>query len=74
MWTFVSQKKRKVWRRLAVERASQRIVAWTLGSRGKPRQLPNRYRRCWYFTDEWKANAKGLDHRPCSKLRKPASP
>lgn len=27
MWTFVGRKKRKVWLWLAVERASQRIVA-----------------------------------------------
>ena len=34
IWTFVGRKKRKVWLWLTVERASQRIVAWVLGSRG----------------------------------------
>ena len=77
MWTFVGHKKRKVWLWLAVERASRRIVAWTLGSRGQAsarrlwQQLPWRYRRCcWYFTDEWKAYAAVLpryQHRPCPK-------
>ena len=77
MWTFVGQKKRKVWLWLAVERASRRIVAWTLGSRGEAparrlwQALPRRYRqRCWYFTDQWKAYAKVLPryrHRPCPK-------
>ena len=35
MWTFVGRKKRKGWLWLAVERASRRIVAWTLGNRGE---------------------------------------
>ena len=51
MWTFVGRKRRKVWLWLAVERASRRIVTWTLGSRGQAsahrlwQQLPRRYRR-----------------------------
>lgn len=70
-------KKRKVWRWVAVGRASRRIVARTLGSRGEAsarrrwQNLPLRYhRRCWYFTDAWKAYAKVLPryrHRPCPK-------
>lgn len=77
LWTFVGRKKRKVWLWLVVERASRRIVAWTLGSRGEAplrrlwAALPRRYRRqCWYFTDEWKAYAAVLPrwrHRPCPK-------
>ncbi|WP_223847428.1 IS1 family transposase [Hymenobacter montanus] len=77
LWTFVGRKKRKLWRWLAVERASRRIVAWTLGGRGEAaarrlwHHLPRRYRRyCWYFTDEWKACASVLPryrHRPCPK-------
>lgn len=77
MWTCVGRKKRKVWLWLAVERASRRIVAWTLGSRGEASArrlwlaLPARYRRhCWYFTDAWKAYARVLprwQHRPCPK-------
>jgi len=62
MWTFVGRKKRKVWRWLAVERASRRIVAWVLGSRGTAtlarlwQALPRRYRRhTRYFTDAWRA-------------------
>ena len=35
MGTFVGHKKRKLWLWLALERASRRIVAWTLGSRGQ---------------------------------------
>ena len=76
-WTFVGRKKRKIWLWLAVERASRRIVAWTLGSRGEAsarrlwHALPARYRRrCWSFTDEWKAYAAVLpryQHRPCPK-------
>ena len=60
-----------------MERASRRIVAWTLGCRGETtvgrlwQALPKRYQRhCWYFTDEWKAYAKVLplwQHRPCPK-------
>ena len=75
LWTFVGRKRRKVWLWLAVERASRRIVAWTLGGRGQVsarclwQQLPRRYRRhCWCFTDEWKAYAAVLpryQHRPC---------
>lgn len=67
MWTFVGRKRRKVWLWLAVERASRRIVAWVLGTRGTAtcRQLwaalPPRYRRhCWYHTDEWPAYAAVL--------------
>lgn len=77
MWTFVGRKKRKVWRWLVVERASRRIVGWTLGSRGEaPLRrlrvvLPRRYRpHCWYFTDLWKAYAQVLprwQHQPCPK-------
>ena len=77
LWTFVGRKKRKVWLWLAVERASRRIVAWTLGSRGEASArrrwqnlLPRYRRRCWYFTAEWKAYAKVLprdQHRPCPK-------
>ncbi len=58
MWTFVGQRRRKVWLWLAVERASRRIVAWVLGRRDAATArrlwlaLPPRYRRhCWYFTD-----------------------
>ncbi|QKG52768.1 IS1 family transposase [Hymenobacter sp. BRD67] len=54
MWTFVGCKRRKVWLWLVVERASRRIVGWTLGSRGEAplrrlwAALPRRYRRhCW---------------------------
>lgn len=64
MWTFVGRKRRKVWLWLAVERASRRIVAWVLGSRGTAtlqrlwRALPCRYRRhTRYFTDRWRASA-----------------
>ena len=56
--TFVGRKRRKGWRWLAVERASRRVVAWTLGSRGPAtmrrlwQQWPRRYRRhCWSFAD-----------------------
>lgn len=58
MGTFVDRKKRKIWRRLAVGRASRRIAAWVLGRRGAAitqrswQALPLRYRRhYWYFTD-----------------------
>ena len=74
MWTFVGRKKRKVWLWLVVERASRRIVGWTMGSPPLRRlwaALPRRYRRhCWYFTDLWKAYAKVLprwQHRPCPR-------
>ena len=77
LWRFVGRKKRKVWLWLVVERASRRIVAWTLGSRGEAplrrlwAALPRRYRRhCWYFTHQWKAYAAVLprwQHRPCPK-------
>ena len=62
MWTFVGRKRRKVWLWLAVERASRRIVAWVLGSRGAATlrrlwaALPRRYHRYTrYFTDQWRA-------------------
>ncbi len=67
MWTFVGRKRRKVWLWLAVERASRRIVAWVLGSRGTAtlrrlwQALPRRYRRYTrYFTDSWRAYAQLL--------------
>ena len=42
---------------LAVERASRRIVAWVLGSRGTA-TLARRYRRRTHsFTDAWRAYA-----------------
>ena len=51
MWTFVGQRRRKIWLWLAVERASPRIVAWVLGRRDAAtarrlwEALPRRYRR-----------------------------
>ena len=54
------KKKRKIWRWLAVDRTSGRILAWQLGSRGKKtlkRLLAQRAR--WrierFATDSWKA-------------------
>lgn len=77
MWTFVGQKKRKVWLWLAVERASRRIVAWVLGCRGAAtarrlwQALPVQYQtHTTYYTDEWEAYAKVLPeaaHRPSPK-------
>ena len=77
MWTFVGKKAHKVWRWLAVERATRRIVAWTLGCRGEKTctrlwaALPASFREnTWYFTDEWAAYANLLpasNHRPCPK-------
>lgn len=64
LWTFVGRRRRKLWLWLwlAVERASRRIVAWVLGSRGTAtlsrlwQALPKRYRRhTRYFTDAWRA-------------------
>ena len=73
----MGHKKRKVWLWLVVERASRRIVGWTLGSRGEAplrrlwASLPRRYRRhCWHFTALWKAYAMvrpRCQHRPCPK-------
>ena len=77
MWTFVGQKRRKVWLWLAVERASRRVVAWVLGRRDAAtaqrlwQALPGRYRRhCWYFTDLLPAYVDVLprwQHRRCPK-------
>ena len=79
MWTFVGHKQRKEWLWLAVERASQSIVAWATGRRDAAtarrlwRALPRRHRRhCWYFTDAWKAYVGVLprwQHRRCPKGR-----
>lgn len=76
-WTFVGRKKRMAWLWLAVERASRRIVAWVLGTRGAATArrlwaaLPRRYQRhCRYHTDQWEAYAKVLpahQHRPHPK-------
>lgn len=59
MWPFVGRKRHKVWLWLAVERASRRIVAWVLGSRGTATlrrlwaALPRRYHRhTRYFIDQ----------------------
>lgn len=58
----MGRRRRKVWLWLAVERASRRIVAWVLGSRGTATlqrlwaALPRRYQRhTRYFTDQWRA-------------------
>lgn len=77
MWTFVGQRRRKVWLWLAVERTSRRIVAWVLGHRDTAtarrlwQALPRRYRRhCWYFTDLFAAYVGVLPrwwHRRCPK-------
>ena len=64
MWTYVGQRRRKVWLWLAVERASRRIVAWVLGRRDAAtarrlwQALPGRYRRHWLVL-----------HRPVPGLR-----
>ena len=62
MWTFVGQKRRKVWLWRAVERGTRRIVAWVLGGRGQAtakrlwQALPRPYRtNTWYYTDAWEA-------------------
>ncbi|MGI4871536.1 MAG: IS1 family transposase [Janthinobacterium lividum] len=62
---------------MAVERASRRIVAWVVGTRGAAtarrlwQALPRRYRRhCWYFTDRWEAYVGVFpihQHRRCLK-------
>ncbi len=77
MWTFVGQRRRKVWLWLAVERARRRIVAWVLGRRDAAtarrlwQALPRRYRRhSWYFTDLFPAYVGVLPrwhHRRCPK-------
>lgn len=77
MWTFIGRRKRKVWRWLAIERASRRIVAWVLGCRWATTArrlwaaLPRRYQRhCRYHTNQWEADAKVLPahhHRPRPK-------
>ena len=77
MWTFVGQRKRKVWLWLAVERASRRIVAWVLGCRGAAtgrrlfHALPTRYQaNTMYYTDAWEAYATVLPagaHQPSAK-------
>lgn len=69
--------KTKVWRWLAVERATRRIVAWVLGCRGAAtarrlwQALPVHYQRyTTYYTDLWEAYAKVLPagaHRPSPK-------
>jgi len=54
--TFASRKKRKIWRWLAVERASRRISAWVLGRRDAAtarrlwQALPLRYRRHYWYS------------------------
>ena len=73
----MGRRQRKVWLWLAVERASRRIVAWVLGSRGAATArrlwaaLPPRYQRhCRHHTDQWQAYAKVLPahhHRPHPK-------
>lgn len=70
MWTYVGCKANKVWLWLAVERATRRIVAWTLGCRGEKTcaqlwaALPDRFRHnTWYFMDEWAAYAAVLPAR-----------
>ena len=79
MWTFVGQRRRKVWLWLPVERASRRIVAWVTDRRDEAtarrlrQALPRRYRRhCWCFTDEWKAYVDVLPrwHPPSLRQRK----
>ena len=77
MRPFVGCKKRKLWRWLAVERASRRVGAWVTGRRDAATarrrwQAPPRCyrRRCWYFTDEWKVHIGVFprwQHRRCPK-------
>ena len=72
MWTYVGQRRRKVWLWLAVERASRRIVAWDAATARRLWQaLPRRYRRhCWYFTDLFPAYVGVLprwQNRRCPK-------
>ena len=69
MGTSMGRKKRNIWRRLVVERASRRIVAWVLGwhdaatTRRLWQALPLHYRRhYWYFTDLWDSWV-GILHR-----------
>ena len=62
------KKKRKIWLWLAVDRASGRILAWQLGSRGKKSlkrllaQLARFHIGC-FATDSWKAYRLIVAHR-----------
>jgi insertion element IS1 protein InsB len=61
LWTFVAQKRQKVWIWLALERATHRIVGVAFGDRSTKtcealwQSLPPDYRkRAVLYTDQWK--------------------
>ncbi len=64
MWSFVLQRKNKVWLWLALCRRTRQIVAYALGCRGEATcrllwsRIPMRYRHSFCYSDFWAAYAQ----------------
>lgn len=64
MWSFVHQKKNKVWVWLALCRRTRQIVAYALGCRGEEtcrvlwNRMPQSYKNSLCYTDFWAAYAQ----------------
>ena len=61
VWSFVANKRQKVWLWLALCRRTRQIVAYTLGDRSTQtcqelyHKLPDQYRACKTYSDFWDA-------------------
>jgi len=64
MWSFVDQRKNKVWLWLALCRRTRQIVAYALGCRGQAtcrvlwRRIPRAYKNSLCYSDFWAAYAQ----------------
>src|SRR5690606_4113211 len=76
MWSFVLQRKNKVWIWLALCRRTRQIVAYALGCRGETtarilwQRIPTAYKACLCYSDFWEAYAQILpstQHRRSDK-------
>jgi insertion element IS1 protein InsB len=76
VWTFVGNKHNRVWIWLALCRRTRQIVAWWYGSRDAldckmlRRKIPESYRHCFCYSDQWDAYGKVLlpgQHQACAK-------
>jgi len=76
VWSFVGNKHNRVWIWLALCRRTRQIVAWWYGTRDTFdckmlwHKVPESYRHCFCFSDQWDAYGKVLpreQHRACPK-------
>jgi len=76
LWSFVGSKARQRWVWVALCRRTRQVVAYWIGDRSEAsavrlwQRLPDDYRRCWSFSDKWKAYRYVFDHKRHRQVNK----